>query len=238
MSPLTAALTPQSPTIDQPFLFNVFDMTPEQNNFIGISLSRTEDLEGSATASFTINELDVAYAAAADAPELPLFPGGNGRWSILVDSLDVDGVDIPLVSNVPNAPDRTLVAVMDTGAPVDYLPPDILYALYSQIPGASVRHWPFPIHPLDLSNVHSNIYDSGNNFTACIASLLSLTPGPKPDMDALLGDFFLRNVYSLCALSPISIHFLVLSLPLRLRFNFGNNVAKSPTGNATMQLLS
>ncbi|KAJ7362559.1 hypothetical protein DFH08DRAFT_799582 [Mycena albidolilacea] len=45
------------PSVNQPFLFNVFDkMTVD--NFIGISLFRTDDLEDSADASFTINALD------------------------------------------------------------------------------------------------------------------------------------------------------------------------------------
>jgi hypothetical protein len=41
------------PNLGVPFLFNVFDQTPNQNNFLGISLSRTDDLEGSAEASLT-----------------------------------------------------------------------------------------------------------------------------------------------------------------------------------------
>ncbi|KAJ6572537.1 aspartic peptidase domain-containing protein [Mycena vulgaris] len=238
---LTAALPAEDPTLGQPFLFNIFDMTPAQDNFIGISLSRTEDLEGSADASFTINELDAAYAAVADAPELPLFPGDNGRWSVLVDSLDINGVNIPLVSNVPNAPNGSLVVVMDTGTPGTTFPPDILYALYSQIPGASVfvegelmafvipcntslivtaviGGQSFPMHPLDLSDVRPNIAtdDSGNNITVCVSSMTPFTP--QPDFDALFGDTFMRNAYSV--------------------FNFGNTVATSPTGNATMQLLS
>ncbi|KAJ6526178.1 aspartic peptidase domain-containing protein [Mycena vulgaris] len=238
---LTAALPDEDPTLGQPFLFNIFDMTPAQDNFIGISLSRTDDLETSADASFTINELDAAYAAVADAPELPLFPGDNGRWSVLLDSLDINGVNIPLVSNVPNTPNGSLVVVMDTGTPGTTLPPDILYALYSQIPGASVfvegelmafvipcntsvivtaviGGQPFPIHPLDLSDVRTNLLtdDSGNNVTVCVSGMMSFAP--QPDYDALFGDTFMRNAYSV--------------------FNFGNTVATSPTGDATMQLLS
>ncbi|KAJ6528228.1 hypothetical protein DFH09DRAFT_1413679 [Mycena vulgaris] len=71
VSPLTA-------TGGQPFLFNM----------------------GSADASFTFNELDEQYAQVSDEPQIPLFPGDNGRWSILVDAINVNGNDIPLVSSV------------------------------------------------------------------------------------------------------------------------------------------
>ncbi|KAJ7118372.1 hypothetical protein C8R44DRAFT_878966 [Mycena epipterygia] len=56
-SPLTDALQNKGfpSTAGQPFLYNIFDQTPEFNNFIGISLSRTNDLEDTADAAFTIN---------------------------------------------------------------------------------------------------------------------------------------------------------------------------------------
>ncbi|KAJ7768666.1 aspartic peptidase domain-containing protein [Mycena maculata] len=233
-SDITAALQSQGRTKGQPFLFNIFDETPAQDNFIGISLSRTDDLEGSSDASFTINELDPTYASAATAPEVPLFPGGDGRWSILVDSINVDGTDLPLgASQVPNTPDGSLVVLMDTGTPTMSLPPDVLYALFSHIPGALfdadeaifiipcnttaivtvvIEGQSFPIHPLDLSDV-SVITD---NVTVCVGSLIDFPP--NADFDALFGDTFMRNVYSV--------------------FNFGDTIAKSPTGDATIQLVS
>jgi saccharopepsin len=137
-SSITGALGPQNAAASQPPLFNIFDMTPNQDNFIGISLSRTDDLEGSADASFTINELDPTYAAVSNVAPVPLFPGNNDRWSVVVDALQVDGVNITLVSTVPNAPSGSIVALMDTGTPTATLPMNLLYALYSQIPGVSV----------------------------------------------------------------------------------------------------
>ncbi|KAJ7120763.1 aspartic peptidase domain-containing protein [Mycena crocata] len=245
-SPITAALTltSQDPTLGQPFLYNVFDLTPDQSNFMGISLSRTDDLEGSAAASFTINELDVTYAAVADTPEVPLFPGGNLRWSVLVDGIDVDGVRIPLISNVPGTRVTrcagSIVAVMDTGTPTAAFPPDLLYAIYSQIPNAYVMAegnnmvfvipcnttsvvtiviggLPYAIHPLDLSTIHTGEADaSGNNVTVCVSSSMQMPA--QADFDSLFGDTIMRNLYSV--------------------FNFGDAVAKSPTGAASMQFLS
>ncbi|KAJ7467599.1 aspartic peptidase domain-containing protein [Mycena latifolia] len=204
-------------TAGQPFLFNVLDQNPDQDNFMAISFSRKDDLEGSVDAPFTINELEE--------PSVPLFPGDNVRWNILVDAINVNGNFIPLTCNVPNAPNGSLVALMDTGTSTGTLPPDILYAVYSHIPGASVTVQgngelilfivpcntsaiitvviggvPYTIHPLDLSDILTPVDDgSGTNFTLC-------------------SDSFMRNIYSV--------------------FDFGDNIAKSPTGAATMQLLS
>ncbi|KAJ7736056.1 hypothetical protein DFH07DRAFT_779844 [Mycena maculata] len=41
-------------TLGEPFLSNIFDQKPEQGNFLAISLSRTNDLEGSSDALFLI----------------------------------------------------------------------------------------------------------------------------------------------------------------------------------------
>jgi hypothetical protein len=91
-------------------------------------------------ASFTINELDPKYAPVSNVKPVPAFPGDGSYpvWNLLVDVIQVDGVSIPLVSVVPNAPSGVFAAMMNTGTPRASFPPDILYALYSQIPGASV----------------------------------------------------------------------------------------------------
>ncbi|KAJ7602076.1 aspartic peptidase domain-containing protein [Mycena polygramma] len=102
-------------TLGEPFLFNIFDSTPQQDNFIGISLSRTDDLEGSAHASMTINEVDPNYLDVVTATEVPLFPGTNGRWSVLVDSIFVNNVSITLpASTVHNTASGKVVALLDT----------------------------------------------------------------------------------------------------------------------------
>jgi hypothetical protein len=145
------------PNLGLPFLFNVFDQTPNQNNFIGISLSRTDDLEGSAEASLTstyrtlssvwlfthvdlpVNEVDPTYEAVAKSPVLPLFPGDNGVWSILMDGMTVGGVNVPLPPSQAGAPPGKLVATLDTGTPNAAISPQWADAVYSTIPGAQVQ---------------------------------------------------------------------------------------------------
>ncbi|KAJ6526177.1 hypothetical protein DFH09DRAFT_1286015 [Mycena vulgaris] len=177
---------------------------------------------------------------------------GNGRWSILVDSLDVDGGDIPLVSNLPNAPDGTFVVVMDTGAPAAYFPPDLLYTVYWQIPGASVfvegDAMKFiipgntsaivtvvigsPARPVYRASQHPHRRQRQQVYR------LRLQHGaPEARAYPRRRRALRRYIYAQRVLNVrhLPIDFAVISLPLR---NFGNTVTKSSTGNATMQLLS
>ncbi|KAJ7118353.1 aspartic peptidase domain-containing protein [Mycena epipterygia] len=238
-SSITDALVAEgsNSTAGQPFLFNVFDQNPNVNNFIGISLSRTGDLEGSADASFTINEIDETYAAVLDSTPVPIFPPDKPRWNLLLDAVTVDGKALPMpasvvTSTVGTTPAGKLVVLMDTGTPTAQMPPDLVNAIYSSIPGAlfsnSQQNWiipcnttsivtvviggqSFPIHPLDLSTV--TVLEG---VTACVAALAA-GPG-NSDFDGLFGDSIMRNIYSL--------------------FNFGSAIAKSPSGTSSMQLLS
>ncbi|KAJ7076738.1 aspartic peptidase domain-containing protein [Mycena belliarum] len=237
-SPITATLesTHSDPTAGQPFLFNIFDQNAGVENFIGISLSRTGDLEGSADASFTINEIDERYKDVLNATPIPIFPPEKRRWSLLLDGVTVDGKPIPIpassvVSHTPIAAGN-LAVCMDTGTPTATLPVDLFNAIYSSIPGAllsgSQMTWvipcntttivtvimsgqSFPIHPLDLSDVHT-----AEGFTFCTASI-SPVPG-NADFDGLFGDTILRNIYSL--------------------YNYGSAIAKAPGGTSSFQLLA
>ncbi|KAJ6581933.1 aspartic peptidase domain-containing protein [Mycena capillaripes] len=236
-SPLTATLNASGmdPSLGEPFLFNLFAQTPEQDNFIGLALSRTDDPEGSACASFTLNEVDETYAAVVQEPKIPLFPGGNGVWSMLMDGVSVDGVDVAVPpSLVSGTPAGKAVVILDTGTATATIPEEFLDAIFSKIPGAifnaTAGPWTvpcnttssvsvkiggqdFPIHPLDLSDV---IFDAATNRTTCIAAWIG-APGNKL-VDMIWGAAFMRNVYSI--------------------FNFGNSIAGSSTGNASTQLLA
>ncbi|KAJ7108991.1 aspartic peptidase domain-containing protein [Mycena crocata] len=241
-SPIAAAIlsNDMDPNLGKPFLFNIFEQTPQNDNFIGISLSRTDDLEGSADASFTINEIDSANGDVVQSPELPLVPGTNGRWSIAIDGISVDGVDLTLPkSAVAGSPDGKIVALMDTGTPTGLLPADVLAALYAAIPGSgqsttltgaggstftvpcdttsivriNIGGKFFAVHPLDLSDA---VVDPTTGELVCITPLGSAAA--NTEFDTIFGDTFLRNIYTV--------------------YNFGDSISQSPTGNATMQLLS
>ncbi|KAJ7648195.1 aspartic peptidase domain-containing protein [Mycena polygramma] len=226
------------PNLGETFLFNIFDQTPGQNNFIGISLSRTDDLEGSAGASFGINEVDQTYAAVSQASPVPLFPSTNRVWSVLLDGISVEGAEDVILpaSNVDGTPPGKLVAVLDTGTPTALFPKQLLDAIYSRIPGASLINdhgqtvWSipcntttsasvliggqrFPIHPLDLSDVITD-----DRSTPICVSMWTAGAKGDPRFDIIFGDSFMRNFYTL--------------------FNFGDTTSQAPTGNPSVQLLS
>ncbi|KAJ7659157.1 aspartic peptidase domain-containing protein [Mycena polygramma] len=226
------------PGLGQPFLSNIFDQTPGQDNFLGLSLSRTGDLEGTSDGLFTINEVDEAYAAVVNASTIPCYPGGNNRWTFLIDNISVDGTNVTLSKSViPGVPSGKLVALLDTGAPEISLPQPLIDAIYSQIPGSNSTErngdkiWTipcnttasvaiqiggdsFPFHPLDLSKIS---YAMGSLNVSTCESMWGPNSGDELE-DIILGDSFMRNVYSI--------------------FNFGNSVSNSSTGNASIQLLS
>ncbi|KAJ7452711.1 aspartic peptidase domain-containing protein [Mycena galericulata] len=242
-SPLTATLETagSNPTAGNPFLYNIFAQTPGQDNFIGISLSRTDDLEGTADASFTINEFDPQYTAVANAPTIPIVAGIVDRWRIVVDSISVDGVNVPFPSStLSNVPDGSLAAILDTGTPTASVPPAVVSSVFSQIPGAvfkvvdgspnTEQVWTipcntttivsvgmggqsFPIHPLDLSGV---VINTVTDEVTCITQWDS-APANQGDFDMIFGDSFMRNFYTV--------------------FNFGNDVSQAPAGSS-IQLLS
>ncbi|KAF7353878.1 Six-hairpin glycosidase [Mycena venus] len=54
----------------------------------------------------------------------------------------------------------------------------------------------FPIHPLDLSDSSYLVAPDGKNYTVCVGSMTNGGSILGPDLDALYGDSFLRNVYS------------------------------------------
>ncbi|KAJ7828526.1 aspartic peptidase domain-containing protein [Mycena leptocephala] len=233
----TLAAQGMDPNIAKPFLFSIFDQAPAQNNFIAISLSRTDDQEGSASASFGINEVDPTYAAAINAPALPVFPPNTGYWNILMDGISVDNVDVPLPpSGNPNAPAGKLVTILDTGTFSALFPQTVIDAIFSRIPGAArvtfegTSTWSipcnttssvgvtfggqlFPIHPLDLSDV---VQVGNTTNPLCVTGWLG---NGSPDFDVVLGDAFMRNFYTI--------------------FNFGQTTSQSRGSvNASILLLS
>ncbi|KAJ6483758.1 aspartic peptidase domain-containing protein [Mycena vitilis] len=230
------------PSLGEPFLYNIFNQTPNQDNYIGISLARTGDLEGTAEASFTINEIDETYAAVANSSKMSLFrPGSDGGWAFLSDGVSVDGTSIALPpSSIPGAPAGKLVTVPDTGTPTILLPQTLLDGIFSRIPGSVLRVvealaadpvWTipcntttivsfqiggesYPIHPLDLSDVFS-----GNETDEVVcATQWQGGSGSDGGVDILLGDSFMRNAY--------------------IQLNYGNAISRSPTANSSIQLLS
>ncbi|KAJ7785076.1 aspartic peptidase domain-containing protein [Mycena maculata] len=247
-SPLTATLEANgsNPIAGNPFLYNIFAQTPGQDNFVGISLSRTDDLEGTADASFTINELDPTYAGVVNAPTIPVVAGIIDRWRILVDNISVNGVNVPFPSSaLSNAPAGSLVTILDTGTPTAAIPAQVISSVFSQIPGAvfkvvdglvlegspiAEQVWTVPCNtttivsvgmggqsfPIHPLDLSAVFINNVTNVATCVSQW---SPGPAnpDDFDMIFGDSFMRNFYTV--------------------FNFGDDVSQAPAGSS-IQLLS
>ncbi|KAJ2914583.1 hypothetical protein MD484_g5829, partial [Candolleomyces efflorescens] len=205
-------------------LRNIFSQDGRNgSNFIALDLSRADDSEDVDGGSFYIGEYAEQWAAVAQAPKLYQYPRGGYRWATLLEGIAVGGTPLDISSLVRGAPDERLVALLDTGVPYTDIPSSVRNDLYSRIPGAVTFIWPqgppgqvwvlpcntttvveftfggqrFPIHPLDLSYLSGPIMAGGHNYTACFANFDATDDGwPSAGLDALLGDAFLRNVYS------------------------------------------
>ncbi|KAJ1308995.1 hypothetical protein OPQ81_004677 [Rhizoctonia solani] len=200
-------------------LYNIFSQSPRTPNFIAFLLQRSEHfLNETAEGSFTIGELEPEYESAISATEaIPIWPMVNPtRWSVLIDSYDTTGaVPHTLSSTVSGVPSGKAVALLDSGTSYSYASEEFCRNIYSSIPGATfssaLGQWVvpcnqeinlgltiggrrFPIHPLDII---SPSLSSNNNATCYGAFIPQSFSAGAGEFDILLGDMFLRNVYSL-----------------------------------------
>ncbi|KAJ7183420.1 aspartic peptidase domain-containing protein [Mycena filopes] len=126
-----------SSTAGQSVLANIFAQNPTGSDYIGISLSRTGDLEGTADASLTISEYDADYEAVAGAPRVPQTPAGSGAWTVVLDGFSVGGKKIRWPTTLPTvAPAGKNIVLLDTGTTNILMPAAQINAIYSAIPGA------------------------------------------------------------------------------------------------------
>ncbi|KAG8863820.1 hypothetical protein FRB96_007657 [Tulasnella sp. 330] len=192
------------------YLANAFAQNTSEPNFIAFALGRTNDLSTDVTSSFSIGEVDPAYAGITQTQAISTYPVSQPtRWTMLVDGYEyADGVKRNMSTTVPGAPGPVLLA--DTGASYAYAPPDVVNGLYGGITGASfssaTNTWSVPCdqevnfalwiggrkfdwHPLDL------VVPSVSSNTTCYGSIMPSTTLDGFDFHG--GDVFLRSVYAL-----------------------------------------
>lgn len=200
-------------------LYNIFSQSPTTPNFIAFLLQRSENtLAIESEGSFTIGELEPEYEGAISATDaIPTWPVVNPtRWTVLLDGYDTTGaVGHSLTSTVSGVPSGKAVALLDSGTSYSYASEEFCKNLYSSIPGAtfsstlgqwvvpctqevnvglSIAGRRFPIHPLDIISPSLTGTDNTTCYGTFIPQSFSVGAG---EFDILLGDMFLRNVYSL-----------------------------------------
>ncbi|TFK43535.1 aspartic peptidase domain-containing protein [Crucibulum laeve] len=217
------------------FLYNLFDVHPEQPNFLAFALQRSTEVDDDVEGSFAIGEYDPQYSGVVGNAPIPTWPiNSPKRWNVLLDALIVNDTITTPTTVVPGAPSNKAVVLLDSGASWTYAPESICDAIYKSVPGArfdtGLGQWivpcdaeinmalqiggqVFPIHPLDITPV--SITDA----TTCLGSFV-----PQPisafagQFDWLIGDNFLRSVYSV--------------------YDFGDFDSSGKMGNPYMKLLS
>ncbi|TDL13669.1 acid protease, partial [Rickenella mellea] len=195
-------------------LENIFAANPSEPNYITFQLSRSESTGTTSGGTFTIGELNSTLSAISSAPKLDIV--STERWITFMDGIIVNGKNVTGNSQfnmTGQGPTQTL-ADLDTGTSLALIPKVYADAIYSSVPGAfffaaqNAYVLPcdtkidlsfvfggvaYPVHPIDTVNAFAN----GTAPVCFGAFTVPSENAGKPTEDFLLGDTFLRNVYSL-----------------------------------------
>ncbi|KAH7106908.1 acid protease [Auriculariales sp. MPI-PUGE-AT-0066] len=219
---LTAQRQKTSDDSGRTLLSNFYVANPDEPRTMSFYMSRASDPDSEDDGVFMIGKPEAAYESVATAPAMPVHvnthAGDFQRWSTYVDAFEVNGVNISLpTSVVDGAPSNRLVANMDTGTSLAWVPTQIVDAIYKDIPDAhyfadtdqytvpclsSVRVavWfggqRIPIHPMDLTRVQSQTNSDGTREYFCTNTFIhtSALATQSATLDMQLGDSLLRNV--------------------------------------------
>ncbi|TDL18837.1 acid protease [Rickenella mellea] len=195
-------------------LENIFAANPSEPNYITFQLSRSESMGTTSGGTFTIGELNSTLSGISSAPKLDVVT--PDKWIIFVDGIIVNGKNVTGNSRfnmTGQGPTQTL-AYLDTGTSLAVIPRVYADAIYSSVPGAfffaaqNAYVVPcdtkidlsfvfggvaYPVHPIDTVNAFAN-----GTAPVCFGAFTVPSEGHEPPAeDFVLGDSFLRNVYSL-----------------------------------------
>ncbi|KAJ1306212.1 hypothetical protein OPQ81_010920 [Rhizoctonia solani] len=207
-------------------LSNIFISDPSTPNHIAFRLDRHEDGNNTDIGAFDIGTFAAGFESVNNTAEIPIFSSNaqqNIYWNVLVDSVTLNGKAQTLISTVNRGtktpPAGKVSAVLDTGYSLPQVSPELAHAIYSAMGGVllddgtnttyvvpcmaeaqlvfNIGGHTIPIHPLDLTQVQTVTTTMGNNFTVCINAYQPFSSNAGGgEVDYILGDAFLRNVYS------------------------------------------
>ncbi|KAF9225690.1 acid protease [Gyrodon lividus] len=225
----------------QPIMANIFTQHPSTPMFVGLALERSEDGEDTSGGVLSIGEYDPQFSNISGTSKHPVTPTSSSRWTIAMSKMTVNGKDYTLKSDVQGTKKGQAIALIDSGTSLAYIPSDAVDAIYSVIDGAvhvktnDQDSWyvpclsqsnvsftfgsdTYPINPMELTTPVT-ITDNGKQYTVCLNAFQAPLNGEQADLDFLLGDIFMRNVYSV--------------------FNFGNSTTPGDdTKSSSIQFLS
>lgn len=218
----------------QPFLSNIFDSSSTEP-FITFALSRSDDTAATGGGVFTIGEFasNSSLSGIQNSNKIDVI-ADTERWIVLMDGMVVNGQKVTgnSVFAVPGQSSTQTLANIDSGTSLAQIPSAYGDAIYGNVVGAQLSNdgtvivpcdtnlnvsfifggVEYPIHPIDT--VQATTDTNGN--IICFGGFIISDPEQGDTQDLLLGDTFLRNVYT--------------------AFNFGEFVSGSDV--PTLQLLS
>ncbi|KEP55610.1 putative aspartic-type endopeptidase CTSD protein [Rhizoctonia solani 123E] len=207
-------------------LSNIFISDPTTPNHVAFRLDRHDDGNNTDIGAFDVGTFAAGFEAVNNTAEIPIFSSNaqqNLYWNVLVDGVTLNGKAQTLKSTVNGGtqapPTGKVAAVLDTGYSLPQLSPDLAHAIYSAMGGVmvddgtnttyavpctaeaqlvfSIGGHTIPTHPLDLTQVQTVTTTRGTNYTMCINAYQPFSSNAGGgEVDYILGDAFLRNVYS------------------------------------------
>jgi saccharopepsin len=116
LSTIDALVNKTGSSSGRSLLYNLFSDSPQEPNFIAVSLQRSTDPTDEVEGTFLIGELDPDYAAVNRTSPIPTFPTTDpSHWTVLMEAILIGNSVIPMNTTVPNAPSNRAVALLDSG---------------------------------------------------------------------------------------------------------------------------
>lgn len=137
-------------TLGQSTLANIFSQNKSLPNFITVALGRSGDLEDTSDGAFTISEVSEGYEDILNTTKLERIQvtDAGTSWAVLLDSMTVNGKQVPLKSVISGLDKGQAIAVLDTGTALAGVPKYVQTAMYSVMPHAQyddeVEGWVMP----------------------------------------------------------------------------------------------
>ncbi|KAI0078010.1 acid protease [Panus rudis PR-1116 ss-1] len=195
------------------FLDHVFSLNPEEPNYITFHLTRGNDTGITDGGEFTIGEVVQNYSSITSTPKLPVI--SDKAWVTWTDAIVHNGKRITNTTASNSTLKHPWISYLDSGTTLTTAPRPIIDEIFGSIPGAKWREDDrlytvpcdtkvnisivfggneFPIHPIDAVGIRPVSPQDSQDGYLCFGAIQEVNSGA---IDFILGDTFLRNVYTL-----------------------------------------
>jgi len=188
------------------------------SRFINVTHARPQEPGGRFTMGFTDQSLYSGQIEYIDIPN-----GQEGYWILPLTNLKVNGQSVSLPGTAQSS-----YAAIDTGTTLIGGPPEVIKAIFADIPGSapgSGDYEGYYTYPCDSKIQLSITFGSGSAWSVdptdfmltqlsskqCVGALFSLESSGNSGPSWIMGDTFLKNVYSVFRYNPPSVGFAAVS---------------------------